>query len=284
MPEDTQSQSNEDSAGLLGYDDFSKRIINHNEFAATLCKFTHWASPLIKYNQDVCGDNVKINYNKAHSKRVSPDKEYAVEMISVKDFLAAVDESIVEISLSFNSDKQPLVQYDETLSKRSVYAWGNNWTITHLVDNTLQEDEDEFKMWLRDIKDYNLNTRMWYPVNVITHAPWYNKASDTNAVLDKDYVCLGIDQAPAVSNIGLKITPQLNDILNVSVCPEYLLNDDLKPYAETYNQTVLQTQYSVDPDNQTGWLFVPVDGFIFTKRVTVKTIDNTARVRYFSFI
>lgn len=285
MSEDNQSSNNisaEDKLRQLGYNDFTKRILNHSEF--TKCtlecsKFTHWSSPAI--------DNLlrrgqsKIDYKHSGVTELLLEKEYATEMITVDDFLKLMDDDIVEIKLKFTHENQSLVHYSKTRSTRSIYAWGNNVSISHLTNDYEAQDA---QMWQCGISKYGLNTRLWYPVNIIANAPWHNPSTGENTVIPVNYVCLGLDQAVAASNIGLEVTPQLDDIINVATSPEALLNDDLKPFTDEYNQQMLNSEYKFNPLDKSGWLFVAIKGYVFTRTLIIRTVDKRQNRRYFSFI
>lgn len=264
----------------LGYNDFSKRILNHSDFAEDNCKFTYWTSPAIRSLISFFDVKEKIDYSKYDAKLPLIEKEYAVEMVTVDDFLKIIDEDIVEIKLKFTDPKQSLVMYHETQSDRSTYAWGNNWMISHLTSNYEAEGPE---MWQCDIGKYQINTRLWYPVNIVANAPWYNPSTGDNSVVHVNYVCLGIDQAIAASNIGMDILPCLDDIMNVATSPEPLLNDDLKPFVNEYNQQMLNSEYHFNPKDKSGWLFVAIKGYVFTRMVTIRTVNQRGQVRYFSF-
>jgi hypothetical protein len=264
----------------LGYNSFNKRILNHSDFAKNNCKFTRWSSPIIKTHveKDHCG---KLDYSSSGIADLLIDKEHAIEMVTVDDFLKTIDDDIVEIKLNFTDQKQSLVHYNETLSKRSIYSWGNNWGISHLTNDYNDDGPD---MWQCSIDKYKINTRLWYPVNIIANAPWHNPLTEENTVVPVNYVCLGIDQAVAASNIGLELTPQLDDIINVATSPAPFLNDDLKPFVNDYNRQVINTEYSFNPSDKSGWLFVVIKGYVFTRTVIIQTVNKRQQRRYFSFI
>lgn len=264
----------------LGYDDFNKRILNHSDFAKPNCKFTYWSSPVIRNHvENKLPD--KLRYCENIAAQLLIEKERAVEMVTVEDFLKTIDDDIVEIKLKFTDDYQSLVHYNETLSRRSIYSWGNNWCISHLTSNYEAEGSE---MWQCNINKYGMNTRLWYPVNIVANAPWHNPTTGENTVVPVNYVCLGIDQAVAASNIGLEVTPQLDDIMNVSSAPELLLNDDIKPFTGDYNRQMLNSEYRYSPVDKSGWLFVAIKGYVFTRMLTIRTLNKRGQHRYFSFI
>jgi hypothetical protein len=264
----------------LGYDNFNKRILNHSDFAKPNCKFTYWSSPAIKRHLDN-GNVGKIDYNSSGITELLIDKEHAVEMVTVDDFLKTIDQDTVEIKLKFTDEKQSLVHYNETLSKRSIYSWGNNWSISHL---THDYEAAGAEMWQCNINKYGMNTRLWYPVNIIANAPWHNPTTGETAVVPVNYICLGIDQAVAAKNIGLEINPHVDDIVNVATVPEPLLNDDLKPFVNDYNRQMLNKEYDFNPLDKSGWLFVAIKGYVFTRMLTIQTVNKRQQRRYFSFI
>lgn len=264
----------------LGYDNLNKRIVHHSDFADKSCVFSQWTSLAIRSH--LCTGDVgeKIPYDKYTQHSPVIEKEYAVEMVTVDEFLKTIDEDIVEISLKFTDTKQALVMYHETLSSRSIYAWDNNWLISHI---TSDYEADGPEMWQCDIGKYRLNLNLWYPVNIVANAPWYNPNTGDNSVVHVNYVCLGIDQAVAASNIGLDITPQLDDIINVATSPEPLLTEEIRPFVNEYNQQMLQSQYRFNPKDKSGWLFVAIKGYVFTRMLTIRTVSKRSEVRYFSF-
>lgn len=282
--QDNQQTNLDPKAGeklmALGYNDISKRILNHSDFVEDSCKFTYWSSSAIRSAVSYFEPSEKINYAKYDAKLPLIEKEYAIEMVTVDDFLKIIDEGIVEIKLKFTDPKQSLVIYHETQSDRSIYAWDNNWMISHL---TSDYEADGPEMWQCDISKYKLNTRLWYPVNIVSNAPWHNPTTGENSVVHVNYVCLGLDQAVAASNIGMDITPCLDDIINVATSPEPLLNDDLKPFVNEYNQQMLGSEYRFNPKDKCGWLFVAIKGYVFTRMVTLRTVNQHGQVRYFSF-
>lgn len=265
----------------LGYDDFNKRILNHSDFVKGSCKFTYWSSSALRGHATYFGVNQKMNYSKYHAKEPLIEKDYAVEMVTVEDFLRIINEEIVEIKLKFTDHKQSLVSYHESLSSRSIYAWDNNWAISHLTTDYDSEGSD---MWQCNIDKYSMNTQLWYPVNVVANAPWHNPATGENTVVPINYVCLGIDQAVAASNIGMDITPTLDDIMHVATCPEPLLNGDLQPYVDDYNRQMSNSQYQFNPNDKSGWLFVVIKGYVYTRMLIIQTVNSRNQRRYFSFI
>lgn len=265
----------------LGYTDFNKRILNHSDFINPSCKFTYWSSSAIRSHTSYRDVSEKISYDKYDTKPPLIEKEYAVEMVTVDDFLKIIDEDVVEIKLKFTDQKQSLVTYHETLSGRSIYAWDNNWMISHLTSDYSAEGPE---MWQCYISKYSMNTDLWYPVNIVANAPWYNPVTGENTVVPVNYVCLGLDQAVAAANIGMDITPHLDDVMNVATSPEPLLNDDLKPFANDYNREMLNSQYRFNPKDKSGWLFVAIKGYVFTRMVTILTVNKRGQRRYFSFI
>ena len=264
----------------MGYNDLSKRILNHSDFVEDNCKFTYWSSPAIRSQTSYRNLNEKIDYSKYDTELPLIEKEYAVEMVTVDDFLKIIDEDVVEIKIKFTDPKQSLVMYHETQSDRSIYAWGNNWMISHLTSDYEAEGPE---MWQCDIGKYKINTRLWYPVNIVANAPWHNPSTGDNSVVHVNYVCLGIDQAVAASNIGMDILPCLDDIMNVATSPEPLLNDDLKPFVNEYNQQMLNSEYRFNPKDKSGWLFVAIKGYVSTRTVAIRTVNQRGQVRYFSF-
>lgn len=264
----------------MGYDNLNKRILNHSDFTEDKCLFSQWSSQAIRTHLSAVGASEKIDYDKYSYPAPVIEKEYAVEMVTVDEFLNTIDEDIVEISLKFTDTKQALVMYHETLSSRSIYAWDNNWLISHI---TSDYESDGPEMWQCDIGKYRLSVNLWYPVNVIANAPWHNPTTGDNSVVHVNYVCLGIDQAVAASNIGMDITPQLDDIINVATSPEPLLNEDVRPFVSEYNRQMLQSQYRFNPKDKSGWLFVAIKGYVFTRMVTIRTVSKRSEVRHFSF-
>ncbi len=264
---------------LLGYDTFSKRILHHSDFASTNCKFTHWKSPaIVHHHKDVSKD---IDYKRFEPTKNILDEKLIVENISVADFLKLLNTDIVDIKVNFTADVQVLVTYTESLSARSIYAWDNNWYISHITDQYLRSDD---AAWKCNIEKYSLNTLMWYPANIITHAPWYNMTNDKTEIINLDYICIGFDQTVDASNIGKRILPHLDDVSNVASCPEVLLKDDIRQYADLYNEQMLNETYKFDPNNKSGWLFVVIDGFMYSRKIIVATVDKRNKRRYFSFI
>lgn len=261
----------------LGYTDFNKRILNHSDFVKDYSKFTTWSSRALETLKP--GSKIDYRFHTQNAPLIT--KEYAVEMVTVDDFLKTIDENITEISLKFTDTKQSLVMYHETYSERSIYAWENNWLISHLTSDYATEGPD---MWQCDIGKYSMNTNLWYPVNMIANAPWYNPVTKECSVVHVNYVCLGLDQAVAASNIGMDITPCLDDVMNVATSPAALLNDDLKPFVNEYNSEMINSQYDFNPNDKSGWLFVAIKGYVFTRTVTVRTVNKRGAVRYFSFL
>ena len=257
----------------MGYTSFSKRIVNHSEFADN-CKLTYWSSVALN-----ASTNGQIDYNKWNADKPILEDDSCVEIMNVAEFLNNLSSDILQISVRFLEDKQVLTCFTECLSKRSIYAWDNNLYITHVTDNYDSEDKDG---WLCNIAKYNLRTDVWYPVNVITHSPWYNRASNENKILPVNYVCLGIDQAPEMISIGKELLPQMDDIKNVSTTPEMLLNDDIKPFADHYNNQMQNELYQFNSNNKTGWLSVAIAGFIFSRSLLIMSIDKHGKRRYYS--
>lgn len=259
----------------LGYDNFGKRIIHHDEFHKGPHRLHYWCSAVMKAAKEH-----KLDYVKWLTPKPLLTDDSTLEATTVSDFIKNLNDSIVEISLRFIKDKQVLTCYTECLSARSIYAWDNNLNITHVTDAYESENEDT---WLCDISKYGINKQLWYPVNVITHSPWHNKTTDENSILNKNYICFGIDQNPDISSIGKSILPQVDDIQNVCACPMGLLKDDIKPYTDLYNAQMQKETYKFNIDNRTGWLFVAVDGYICTKDFQLMTVDKHGKSRYYFF-
>lgn len=265
-----------DDLKKLGYDTFSKQIMNHSEFSV-MGSFTYWQS----YPLSVSWTQAPIDYSKFSPPKELLDDEYAIEPISVKEFLELLNSTVADIKVCFTKDIQALVCYTKSLSARSVYAWDNNVYVTHLTDNYYSESNDT---WTCNISKYNLLKETWYPVNVITHSPWHNRNTGKNDVIDMNYVCLGIDQIPEATSIDNHILPDIHDLRNIGTCPKEILKKDLKNYANHYNRQMQNEIYKFDNYNKSGWLFVAIDGFIYTKDVVVMLTDKHNRKRCFSFV
>jgi hypothetical protein len=259
----------------LGYNDFSKRIIHHDEFYKGTHRLHYWCSAVMKASK-----SHRLDYAKWLTPKPLLEDDSCVAIVTAADFIKNLDDSIVDISVRFIKDKQVFTCYTECLSSRSIYAWDNNTYITHVTD---AYDSDGPDTWTCDISKYGINKQLWYPVNVIAHSPWHNKTTGENTILASNYICFGIDQSPEMSSIGKSILPHADDIQNVSTCPTELLKDDIKPYADLYNKQMQNEVYKFDIDNRTGWLFVAVAGFVYTKDLLVMTVDKRGKRRYYSF-
>lgn len=225
--------------------------------------------------------NGKIDYKKWNSNKPLLQDDSCVEIINVAEFLNILSSGdIQQLNVSFAQEKQVLTCFTECLSKRSIYAWGNNLYITHVSDNYEGEDSDA---WYCDISKYDLLVNQWYPVNVVTHSPWHNKTNKENTILPVNYVCLGFDQAPEIVAIGKEILPKIDDITRVSTVPEQFLNSDVTPYTEHHNKQMQHELYQFNNSNKTGWLSVVISGFLYSKDLLIMSIDKREKRRYFAF-
>jgi hypothetical protein len=265
-----------DDLKKLGYDTFSKQIMNHSEFVVNNA-FTYWQS----YALSMSDTQRPIDYNKFLPPKELLDEEYAIEPITVSDFLGLLSTAVVDIKVCFTKDIQALVCYAKSLSARSVYAWDNNVYVTHLTDNYYCESNET---WTCNISKYNLIKETWYPVNLITHSPWHNRSTGKNDVIDINYVCLGIDQIPEAMSIDNHILPDIHDLRNIGSCPKEILKKDLRNYVSQYNRQMQNEIYKFDNTNKSGWLFVAIEGFIYTKDIIVMATDKHNKKRYFSFV
>jgi hypothetical protein len=269
----------------LGYDSFKKRILNHHDMALPTCKFTIWASPeirsLVNSRTSEGLRSGKIDYKQNGPTEPLLRKEYETEKVTVDEFVDVVRNGVLQIKLKFTSLNQSLVHYNETLSRRSIYSWGNNVSISHLTDDY---EAQGLESWKCSINKYGINTKLWYPVNIVTNAPWYNHMQEQESVFPLNYICLGIDQAQAARSAGMRLMPQIDDITCVSTSPAAVLNSDLKPHAEEYNDTVINDEYEFESEDDSGWLFVAIKGYVFTHSVEIMITDKYQKTRVFSFV
>lgn len=260
----------------LGYNNLSKRIVHHNEFGES--KHMHyWKSQVLRASK---GNS--LDYKKWLTPNPLFVNEECVEMITLEDFLDGLD-SVMDISLKFLQDTQAFTMYTECLSSRHIYAWGNNTYIVHLTDDYTRDSAD-LASCTSDISKYGMYKSVWYPVNVITHSPWHNSETKENKLIDKNYVCFGIDQNPDIASIGRSILPQVDDIQNVSSCPVQFLVSDVAKHNSHCEDQLQHECYKFDLDNKTGWLFVAIAGFVYTRSVLVMTTDKYGKRRYYSFV
>jgi len=260
----------------LGYDSFDQRIVHHNEFGES--KHMHyWRSQALRASK---GNT--LDYKKWLTPNPLFVDEECVEMITLEDFLNGLD-NVMDISLRFVKDTQAFTMYTECLSKRHIYAWGNNTYTVHVTDDYTRDPSD-IEACTTDISKYGLYKSVWYPVNVIAHSPWHNSETKENVLVNTNYVCFGIDQNPDIASIGKCILPQIDDIQNVSTCPVQFLVDDVGKHIGHYENQLQYTKYKFDLDNKTGWLFVALAGFVYTRSVMVMTTDKHGKRRYYSFI
>jgi hypothetical protein len=263
----------------LGFDTFSKRIVNHSGFVD--CKFTHWQSVAIKFLNHA-DRLLDIDYDRfAPLSKPLFTGEDVIEDVSVEEFLSIANKEIVDIQVRFTDPIQALVMYTESLSARSVYAWDNNWFISHLANNYNAEGRAAFTC---PIGKYQLSTELWYPINVIAHAPWFNQTTGETDIINKDYICLGIDQSPLAKAIGKQIVPDIDDITNVSNCPDFFMKEALQPYVDNYNDQMAYEVYKFDQYNKTGWLFVALDGFVFSRQMLFKLTNKQGKTRMLKVI
>jgi len=62
------------------------------------------------------------------------------------------------------------------------------------------------------------------------------------------------------------------------------MKEALQPYVDNYNDQMAYEVYKFDQYNKTGWLFVALDGFVFSRQMLFKLTNKQGKTRMLKVI
>lgn len=264
----------------LQYNNLAKRILAHSDFndddGVRLYK---WRSPFRNITRHTSTNAKILTFYKHLTNNL--DTHYSEELVSRDEFIDILCTTATAAHICFEQEKQAAVFYTECYSSRSIYNWGNNISFSYIRDDYTggsnpNNDPLPFSV---NLESLNMYTYLWYPVTLLTHAPWMNPDNPIDSVFPQDVWHLGVGQNTILEDAGYHLKPRIIDIITPGTDTQSTLVQDICDRYEEYKiKSYRPLSYDFKPGD--GYLFIPFSGLTHTTNFVVAITDKNERVRY----